>query len=238
MVVDLGFLRRMDFKHGNSMTQREIPYGLSYLKRCSGRLASVVFTSFDPECSHCRGLLEFFHTEDTSDASAFPFFITEKSYLDMFPRDRLLYLSPDSRNDMVHYNDDDVVIIGGLVGKDGEKATLSKAKQQEIRHARFPMKRTLGFTKDLNVDVVLPILNDFRQTNDWLFSFRWVPSRIIGQVAETRGTPNDIGIYKAHRALCPTGIQTENKFDGMNNIEYRRRYKEIVRNGLIHSKFI
>ena len=40
--------------------------------------------------------------------------VTEKSYLDLFERDRLVYLSPDSRTDLVEYDADDVYIVGAL----------------------------------------------------------------------------------------------------------------------------
>ena len=40
---------------------------------------------------------------------------TESSYLDVFPRERLIYLSPDSDEEMVSFDHDAVYIIGGIV---------------------------------------------------------------------------------------------------------------------------
>ena len=96
---------------------------------------------------------------------------------DLFPAKNLVYLSPDSRTDLVDYRDDDIMILGALLGKESKFHTLTKAKQDGIRHARFPMRKVLGFTAALNIDACLPIINDFRNTKDWFYSFRWLPPR-------------------------------------------------------------
>ena len=97
----------------------------------------------------------------------------------MFPAENLLYLSPDSRTDLTDYRDDDIMILGALIGKETTNHTLTKAKQDGIRHARLPMRKVLGFTSSLNIDACVPILNDFRNTKDWFYSFRWIPPRYI-----------------------------------------------------------
>ena len=40
--------------------------------------------------------------------------LTTKSYLDLFPRKRLVYLSPDSREVLWKHNPDDIYVIGGF----------------------------------------------------------------------------------------------------------------------------
>ena len=40
---------------------------------------------------------------------------TQSSYLDIFPREKLIYLSPDSNNEMTEYEHDAVYIIGGII---------------------------------------------------------------------------------------------------------------------------
>jgi ribonuclease P protein 1 len=42
------------------------------------------------------------------------FEVTESSYLDIFPHDKLIYLSPDSNVEMTSFNHDAVYIIGGI----------------------------------------------------------------------------------------------------------------------------
>lgn len=43
------------------------------------------------------------------------FEVTESSYLDIFPQDKLVYLSPDSNIEMTSYDHDAIYIIGGIV---------------------------------------------------------------------------------------------------------------------------
>ena len=86
-------------------------------------------------------------------------------------------MSPDSRTDLTEYSHDDVMILGAMIGKEASGHTLTKAKQEGIRHARLPMKRVLGYSAALNIDACVPVLNDFRNTKDWFYSFRWIPPR-------------------------------------------------------------
>lgn len=40
---------------------------------------------------------------------------TESSYLDVFPKEKLIYLSPDSHNEMTEFDHDATYIIGGII---------------------------------------------------------------------------------------------------------------------------
>ena len=85
--------------------------------------------------------------------------VTEENHLDLFDKDRLVYLSPDSRNDLkrvgtchifcnfevqcsvniYQVSDDDIYVIGALINKtetDRGPLTLAQAKRLKIRHAR------------------------------------------------------------------------------------------------------
>lgn len=47
----------------------------------------------------------------------FPAVVTSQSYLDLFPKDQLLYLTPHCRTDLTEYDPDMVYIIGAMVDK-------------------------------------------------------------------------------------------------------------------------
>jgi hypothetical protein len=98
------------------------------------------------------------------DFSNIPVVITEQHHLELFPIEKLVYLSPDSRNDLSKYNDDDIYVIGGIIDRGEDKApmTLANAKKLNIRHARFPMRRTLGIQAELNVETCVAIMNDLK----------------------------------------------------------------------------
>ena len=188
----------------------------------------------------------------------YPVVVTEKSYLELFPQKRLLYLSPDSTKDLIKYDADDIYIIGGVVdtagGHTGRSVpyTLSTAKKENIRHARLPMKRIIGVTKELNVDHCLGIMADFKFTKDWLYSFRWVPPRVYrNRLKGIDGfTPQMEAVYIAHKELCPTAGNYSNLGEGdedqgelnshrlytMPPNEYRRRYKAIVKEWVKNAK--
>ena len=50
-----------------------------------------------------------------SSMDSFCFEATESSYLDVFPQEKLIYLSPDSQNEMTEFDHDAVYIIGGII---------------------------------------------------------------------------------------------------------------------------
>lgn len=45
----------------------------------------------------------------------FPLNIHEDSYLNHFPKEKLVYLTPHCRNDLEEFNHDDIYIIGAMV---------------------------------------------------------------------------------------------------------------------------
>ena len=70
---------------------------------------------------------------------------SHESYLDMFPREKLVILSPNSKVDLIRYNPDDVYVIGGIVDiMENKPHTLTTARQHGIRHARIPMELYIG----------------------------------------------------------------------------------------------
>lgn len=69
-----------------------------------------------------------------------PVTISKESYLEHYPRESLVYLSPDSPHLLKEYNGNDVYIIGGLVDLAGGKSLYPKAKEEGIRSAKLPLE--------------------------------------------------------------------------------------------------
>ena len=111
------------------------------------------------------------------------------------------------------------------------------------------MKRTLGITKELNVDHCVAIMADYKFSKDWFYSFRWLPARLYRNRLKDQGgfTPRMEAVYMAHKQLSPMIEATSKgkKLDGeeglgqelsnykihtMHPNEYRQKYKEIVEN--------
>jgi ribonuclease P protein 1 len=121
----------------------------------------------------------------------FPLNVHEGSYLDLFPKEKLVYLTPHCNNDLTEYDPDSIYIIGAMVDKmNHEPHSLGKAKHLGLRMARLPLDRYLswgaGSGKSLTLNQMTDIMLDLRQTRDWPYALRHVPKRkLFKQVAES-----------------------------------------------------
>ena len=185
------------------------------------------FTGVSPELQ--KWMKRFYFIDE--DGSNFPVEITEKHQTELFPKEKLVYLSPDSKNDLWQFDDDDIYVIGGLIdkGQDYAPLTLANAKRNKIRHARFPMRRTIGLAPDLNVETCIAIMNDMKFSNDWFYSFRWVPSRFFYHRASEPGATHQHRLsYRAHQALSPPNAGDGGKYDQLQALS-PRHYRELYR---------
>ncbi|RZF32858.1 hypothetical protein LSTR_LSTR009973 [Laodelphax striatellus] len=120
---------------------------------------------------------------------SYPINVTDKHYLELFPKERLVYLTPHCNNDLGKYDPNDIYIIGAIVDKTNvEPLTLAKAKSEGLRMARFPLDKYLDWgcgSKSLTVDQSVRIMLTLKETNDWYKAFQHVPSRkIVREVEE------------------------------------------------------
>uniref|UniRef100_A0A182R3J3 RNA (guanine-9-)-methyltransferase domain-containing protein 1 n=1 Tax=Anopheles funestus TaxID=62324 RepID=A0A182R3J3_ANOFN len=112
----------------------------------------------------------------------FPFNITERSYMDLFPKERLVYLTPHCKTDLTEFNPDDVYIIGAMVDKSSqEPVSLGKAKKLGLRMARLPLDNYFQFKsgKSLTIDQMLAIMLELKTSNDFGKAFQFVPRRKV-----------------------------------------------------------
>lgn len=112
----------------------------------------------------------------------FPVSISPKSYLDIFPRDKLVYLTPHCQNEMTHFDPDSVYIVGCLVDKaDSKPYSLAKAKRENIQMAKLPLDRYLSFSggsgKSLTLNAMINILLELKTHGDWAKALQFVPRR-------------------------------------------------------------
>ncbi|XP_035919131.1 mitochondrial ribonuclease P protein 1 homolog [Anopheles stephensi] len=117
----------------------------------------------------------------------FPFNVTERSYTDLFPKERLVYLTPHCKNDLTEFNPDDVYIIGAMVDKSSqEPVSLGKAKKQGLRMARLPLDSYFQFKsgKSLTLDQMVAIMLELKTSNDFGKAFQHVPRRKVTTLDE------------------------------------------------------
>ncbi|XP_011873387.1 PREDICTED: mitochondrial ribonuclease P protein 1 homolog [Vollenhovia emeryi] len=112
----------------------------------------------------------------------FPVTVTSQSYLDIFPKNQLVYLTPHCKVNLQEYDPDSVYIIGAFVDKaDSQPLSMAKAKREGIRMARFPIDSYLDWgassSKCLTIDQTIMVMLDLRHTGDWKKALTNVPAR-------------------------------------------------------------
>ncbi|CAH1264672.1 TRMT10C [Branchiostoma lanceolatum] len=107
--------------------------------------------------------------------------VTEKSYLDLFPRERLVYLTADSPRELTKFEPDKVYIIGALVDRKlTTNLSYAKVKREGIASAALPLDRYLWWglgDKVMTLDQMMKIMLTLKNTNDFEAALRHVPTR-------------------------------------------------------------
>ena len=92
LVIDLSWFKTMQIQQQKSLCLRELPYSTSYNK-ASTQPFHLHYTGVqDPKI---KKIMTQFDPQVMSDGR--PEVYTEQSYLDIFPKEKIVYLSPDSR---------------------------------------------------------------------------------------------------------------------------------------------
>ena len=225
IVIDVAYFDDMNNKSLKSLIFREFQSAIMHARQCPEPL-NLHFTNYQAKNQKVDKLMH--QSLPLVMKGETPEVVTDKCYTDLFPKENLVYLSPDSKQ-RLQYNPDDIYIIGGIVDTSiKSNMSLSHAKMKGIRHARLPMRETIGFDDCLNVDTVVAILLDFYRTKDWFYSFRWVPARAFkNKLAHQHGyTFQEEYTYLTHRKLFPDNFVSENGF--MNPKLYRQKYSELL----------
>lgn len=101
---------------------------------------------------------------------------TEESYLDLFPSDAIVYLTPDSENVLEDIDPNKVYVLGGLVDESiHKKLTLRRAEEQSLRTARLPIREYMVkaansknyHSETLAINQVFDVLLTYRETRSW-----------------------------------------------------------------------
>ncbi|XP_044759816.1 mitochondrial ribonuclease P protein 1 homolog [Coccinella septempunctata] len=149
----------------------------------------------------------------------FPLNIHQESYLNLFPKDQLVYLTPHCRQELLEYDHNAIYIIGAIVDKVNQAPlSLAKAKEQNIKMMKFPLDRYLswgsGSGKSLTLNQVLLILLDLKKTGDWKYALRHVPQRKLIR---------DEDILQDVKEKLNNTRKKWNQYADLNNLKYNRR---------------
>ncbi|XP_054034835.1 tRNA methyltransferase 10 homolog B [Dryobates pubescens] len=101
---------------------------------------------------------------------------TQESYLDLFPLDAIVYLTPDSDNVLEDIEADKVYVLGGLVDESiHKKLTLQRAQEQALQTARLPIREYMVkssstrnyHSETLAINQVFDVLSTYYETRSW-----------------------------------------------------------------------
>lgn len=169
-ILDLDYDDNMEF-HEIRLLCKQILYLHTYNKYHSEYPFDVHFCNAKINKPIMQNLPKFIQNYEKSMIS-----FHEKSYLDLFPKNHLIYLSPHAEEPLLKYNCDDIYIVGGIVDKSCKLGlTSSKAKNEGIRVARLPIDEFIMWKsggKRLCVNHVFQILNDWALTGDIKYSLK------------------------------------------------------------------
>ncbi|KAH9512831.1 tRNA methyltransferase 10 C [Bulinus truncatus] len=97
--------------------------------------------------------------------------VTEKSYLDVFDNQQLVYLSPDARQVMKHFDPEAVYIIGAFNDKaTHQPVSYARAKKQGIKAMRLPLDQYVTWnlgSKNITLNQIMSILTLVKNGVSW-----------------------------------------------------------------------
>lgn len=115
-----------------------------------------------------------------------------ESYLsrpDLFPKNKLVYLSPHAKLSLKRYDHDDIYILGGYNDRSSHRQVSHvKAQSEGIRCYRLPLDENVLWKqgdKNLCLNQVAAILHAVKATGDWQLAIRkFAPQRKVRSMEE------------------------------------------------------
>jgi len=109
--------------------------------------------------------------------------VTEKSYLEIFDKKKLVYLSPHAGQSLEEVDPHKVCIIGAFNDKGIQKnISYVRAKQEGIACAKLPLDQYLDWrqgNKSLTLCCMMKIMNTYKNTEQWEQAFKAIPKRAL-----------------------------------------------------------
>ncbi|XP_062372840.1 tRNA methyltransferase 10 homolog B [Sardina pilchardus] len=167
----------VDLSMADCMSHKELSRLAGQIRRLYGsnrkalRPFHLYLTEFQPDSllyTECLRMNDGFHE--------YAMEMTEQSWLDLFPVEDVMYLTPDAEKALETVDDETVYILGGLVDESiQKKMTYSRAVEAGVRTARLPIEEHMVrrpnaknfHSKILAINQVFEILLVYRETGSW-----------------------------------------------------------------------
>ena len=109
-----------------------------------------------------------------------------ENYIDLYPKEKLVYLTADSETELDSFDHNCYYIIGGLVDHNRLKMiTYNKATEQGIKTAKLPLSKyvKLDSSAVLTVNHVTGLIVKYIETQDWNLAItESIPLRKIAKI--------------------------------------------------------
>ncbi|KAM9861233.1 tRNA methyltransferase 10 homolog C [Aulostomus maculatus] len=184
-----------DMSYESSMTLREIKNTAIQLRDVEGwnRRATEPFhlhyCNLQPDSTYQKELI---YTYGENGWNNLLITTTEHQHFDLFPRERLVYLTADSPNVLHTFDHSKIYIVGALVDLSHQlKLSLARAKRLGLATARLPLDQFLNWGtggKNLTLDQMMRILLSIKETGKWEQALKFVPKRKHGGFSQERQT--------------------------------------------------
>ena len=177
----------LDCSYDKFMTKREAVNAAKQLMLCfaENRVHKDPFDLYFCNANFNAPTMQYLHKHiPTMMEPHFPLNVHECSYMDLFPKEQLVYLTPHCNNDLEEFNHDHIYIIGCMVDKiNNEPLSLAKAKKLGLKMAKLPLDRYLqwgaGSGKSLTLNQMTSIMLDIKSTGNWPLALSHVPRRKV-----------------------------------------------------------
>lgn len=171
IAIDMSFDDLMIEKH-LSQCVKQVSRCYSANRRATDPLQLYV-TSFEGKCESVMAKQNGYKNWDV--------YFKHEYYLDIFPKEEVIYLTSESENVIASLDDTKVYVIGGLVDHNVHKGLCYKlAVEKGITHAKLPIDDYIEMKtrKVLTVDHVFQILMGVANGKSWKESFlSFIPAR-------------------------------------------------------------
>ncbi|KAJ2952794.1 hypothetical protein O0L34_g7153 [Tuta absoluta] len=122
----------------------------------------------------------------------------EEPYIELFSKDKIVYLTSESDNVIEEFEEDTYYVIGGLVDHNQHKGLCHKiAQEQGIRHAQLPLDKYVNMKtrKVLTIDHVFEIVLRVCEGMSWQDTLMQVlPTRKGAHVNSISNSPSSVDV--------------------------------------------
>uniref|UniRef100_V9KT63 tRNA methyltransferase 10 homolog C n=1 Tax=Callorhinchus milii TaxID=7868 RepID=V9KT63_CALMI len=217
-----------DMSYDKQMGNRELVNTVSQLIECEGwnrrslEPFHLHFCNISPGGSYHKELLKRYGA--TWDKLLIT--VTEKSYIDIFPRNKLVYLTADSPRVMKTFDHDKIYIIGSIVDRSIQTGlSLANAKRLNLATERLPLDEYLKWeigAKNLTLNQMINIMLSMKDTGRWEEALKFVPKRKHEGFVQNR---KEKILYNDKKKRCtPLFSRTEN-YSNKNTMDYDREMR-------------